>query len=131
MIFSVAEFPDHATVTDLDEQVTMKCLKPSSIPYSACSSFTALSGNSDLQLHSTRQRASEQERNKSSVQQPIGESSKKGEDGEIENVHEKSKEEPKRDDKDEQETHREPIGHLLKVKIHENTPIRHALHIFL
>lgn len=120
MIFSVAEFPDHASITDLDEHVAIKCLKPSSIPYAACSSFTALSGNSDLQLHSTRQSAGEQERNKSSTQQPIGENSNKDEDGELETVHQKSKEEPKRDDKDDQETHCEPIDYLLKVKTHEN-----------
>ena len=60
IVFSVAEFPDERSITDLVENDAIKSLARSSIVYSACSSFTALSGNSDLHLHSTSQIAAEE-----------------------------------------------------------------------
>ena len=57
ILFSVTEFPGQASITDLLENDTIKSLARSSIAYSACSSFTALSGNSDLHLLSTGRRA--------------------------------------------------------------------------
>ena len=90
ILFSVAEFPDQASITDLVENDTIKSLARSSIVYSACSSFAALSGNSDLHLHSTNQRA------------PEGS--------------EESEEESESDEDEDEEEHREPIEHLLKVK---------------
>ena len=103
-MFSVAEFPDQASFTDLVENDTIKSLARSSIAYSACSSFTALSGNSDLHLHSTDQRAAAHtEREESSV----GGGSEESED----------KSESDEDEKEEDEKeYREPIEHLLKVK---------------
>ena len=50
ILFSVSEFPDQASITELVENETIKNLARSSIVYSACSSFTALSGNTDLHL---------------------------------------------------------------------------------
>ena len=90
ILFSVAEFPDQASITDLIENDTIKSLAGSSIAYSACSSFTALSGNSDLHLHSIGQRAALHS---------------ESEESDLEGS-EKS---------DESEEHREPIDHLLKV----------------
>ena len=51
--FLVAEFRDQKSVKPIDEFDIIKSLRLSSIKYSACSSFAALSGNSDLKLHST------------------------------------------------------------------------------
>lgn len=47
------EFPKQVSVGDDDKYDIMGALVSSSIPYCACSSFAALSGNSDLQLHSS------------------------------------------------------------------------------
>lgn len=89
-MFSVAEFPDERSITDLVENDTFKSLARSSIVYSACSSFTALSGNSDLHLHSTSEIAAEGS--------------------------EESEDESESDEDEDEEEHREPIEHLLKVK---------------
>ena len=99
-LLSVAEFPDQASITDLVENDTIKSLARSSVAYSACSSFTALSGNSDLHLHSTGQRAS--------VHLEKRESSVGGGSEESEDKYES--------DKEDEKEHREPIEHLLKVK---------------
>ena len=90
IVFSVAEFPDERSITDLVENDAIKSLARSSIVYSACSSFTALSGNSDLHLHSTSQIAAEES--------------------------EESEDESESDEDEDEEEHREPIEHLLKVK---------------
>ncbi|PFX17720.1 putative ATP-dependent RNA helicase DDX60 [Stylophora pistillata] len=45
------EFPKKASIDEIDEQDMVKVLANSSIQYSACSSFAALSGNTDFQLH--------------------------------------------------------------------------------
>ncbi|XP_020629139.1 probable ATP-dependent RNA helicase DDX60 isoform X1 [Orbicella faveolata] len=93
------EFPDQASSTDLVENETIKSLARSSIVYSACSSFTALSGNSDLHFHSTGQKAAVHlEKKASSVGGGSEESEHKSES----------------DEEDEKE-HREPIEHLLKI----------------
>ena len=90
IVFSVAEFPDERSITDLVENDAIKSFARSSIVYSACSSFTALSGNSDLHLHSTSQIAAEES--------------------------EESEDESESDEDEDEEEHREPIEHLLKVK---------------
>lgn len=92
------EFPDTTSITDLVENDTIKSLARSSIAHSACSSFAALSGNSDLHLHSTDQKtAVHWEREES-----FGEGSEESED------------ESDSDEEDEKE-HREPIEHLLRI----------------
>ena len=99
ILFCLTEFPDTTSITDLVENDTIKSLARSSIAYSACSSFSALSGNSDLHLHSTDQKtAVHWEREES-----VGEGSEENED------------KSDSDEEDEAE-HCEPIEHLLKVK---------------
>ncbi|XP_027035542.1 probable ATP-dependent RNA helicase DDX60 [Pocillopora damicornis] len=51
------EFPKQASVGDDEKYDVIEGLVSSSIPYSACSSFAALSGNSDIQLHSSSETA--------------------------------------------------------------------------
>ncbi|XP_044173202.1 probable ATP-dependent RNA helicase DDX60 isoform X1 [Acropora millepora] len=92
------EFPDTTSITDLVENDTIKSLARSSIAYSACSSFSALSGNSDLHLHSTDQKTVVHWEREESV----GEGSEENED------------KSDSDEEDEAE-HREPIEHLLKI----------------
>jgi len=97
ILSSVAEFPDQASIADLVENEAIKRLARSSIVYSACSAFPALSGNSDLHLHSTgRKAAFHLEREES-----VGEGSEDESDSEEE---------------EDEEEHREPIEHLLKVR---------------
>ena len=125
MLFSVAEFPDQASITDLVENDTIKSLARSSIVYSACSSFTALSGNSDLHLHSTRQNAavhlemeerSIDEGKKNSENNGSSESDEEREDDET--VDDESEDESAESDEEEdEEEYRDPIEHLLKVKL--------------
>ena len=102
ILFCLTEFPDTTSITDLVENDTIKSLARSSIAYSACSSFAALSGNSDLHLHSTDQKTAfhweRWEREES-----VGDGSEENED------------ESDSDEEDEAE-HREPIEHLLKVR---------------
>ena len=100
-MFSVAEFPDQAGITDLIENDTIKSLAGSSIAYSACSSFTALSGNSDLHLHSIGQRAAVHSESEESDLEGSEESDESEDESDI-------------DEGDDKE-HREPIDHLLKV----------------
>ena len=57
---SVAEFPKKASIDDIDENDMIKVLANSSIQYSACSSFAALSGNTEFQLHPSSQRTNDQ-----------------------------------------------------------------------
>ena len=96
MCICFKEFPDTTSITDLVENDTIKSLARSSIAHSACSSFAALSGNSDLHLHSTDQKtAVHWEREES-----LGEGSEESED------------ESDSDEEDE----KEPIEHLLKVR---------------
>ena len=99
ILFCVAEFPDTTSITDLVENDTIKSLSRSSIVYSACSSFAALSGNSDLHLHSTGQKTALHLEREESVSQGS----------------EESEDESDSDEEDEKE-HREPIEHLLKVR---------------
>jgi len=105
ILFSVAEFPDQASITDLVENDTIKRLARSSIVYSACSSFAALSGNSDLHLHSTGQKAAVHLEREESV----GEGSEENEESEDES-------DTDSDEEEDEEEHREPIEHLLKVR---------------
>ncbi|XP_015768450.1 PREDICTED: probable ATP-dependent RNA helicase DDX60 [Acropora digitifera] len=95
------EFPDTTSITDLVENDTIKSLAHSSIAYCACSSFAALSGNSDLHLHYTDQKTAVHwerwEREES-----VGDGSEENED------------ESDCDEENEAE-HREPIEHLLKI----------------
>lgn len=51
------EYPKQGSVGDDDKYDVIERLVSSSIPYSACSSFAALSGNSDLRLHSSSETA--------------------------------------------------------------------------
>ena len=102
MCICFKEFPDTTSITDLVENDTIKSLARSSIAYSACSSFAALSGNSDLHLHSTDQ--------KTTVHWERWEREESVADGSEENEHESDS-----DEEDEAE-HREPIEHLLKVR---------------
>ena len=53
---SLAEYPTKASTDDIDDNDMIKVLANSSVQYSACSSFAALSGNTDLQLQNTSQR---------------------------------------------------------------------------
>ena len=102
ILFCLTEFPDTTSITNLVENDTIKSLARSSIAYSACSSFAALSGNSDLHLHSTDQKTAvhweRREREES-----VGDRSEENED------------ESDSDEEVEGE-HREPIEHLLKVR---------------
>ena len=68
----------------------------SSIPYSACSSFAALSGNSDLQLHSSRKTAA---------------SYPESDERDVDVANENATVELNEEDKEE-----EPIDHLLEVR---------------
>ena len=104
ILFSVTEFPGQASITDLLENDTIKSLARSSIAYSACSSFTALSGNSDLHLLSTGRRAA--------VHSESEESEESDREGSEES--DESEDESDSDEEDDKE-HREPIDHLLKV----------------
>ncbi|CAH3109026.1 unnamed protein product [Pocillopora meandrina] len=54
------EFPKKASTDDIDENDMIKVLANSSIQYSACSSFAALSGNTEFQLHPSSQRTDDQ-----------------------------------------------------------------------
>ena len=57
---SLAEYPTKASTDDIDDNDMIKVLANSSVQYSACSSFAALSGNTDLQLQNTSQRTDDQ-----------------------------------------------------------------------
>ena len=99
VLFCAAEFPDTTSITDLVENDTIKSLARSSIVYSACSSFAALSGNSDLHLHSTGQKTAVHLEKEESV----GEGREESEDR-------------SNSDEENEKEHREPIEHLLKVR---------------
>ena len=102
ILFCLTEFPDTTSITDHVENDTIKSLACSSIAYSACSSFAALSGNSDLHLHSTdKKTAVHWER--WAREESVNEGSEENED------------ESDSDEEDEAE-HREPMEHLLKVR---------------
>ena len=104
IMFCVAEFPDTASITDLVENDTIKTLARSSIVFSACSSFAALSGNSDLHLHSTgRKTVVHLESEESSA----GEGSEESEENE---------DESDSDEEEDDKGNREPIEHLLTVR---------------
>ena len=124
MLFSVADFPDQLSIGDLTTHGTIKSLASSSIAYSACSSFTALSGNSDLLLHSPSQTPAAHlemeesrvdEGKKKSAENGSSKSDEKVEDGD--NLNEEKEDHLESDEEDDGEVHREPIDHLLKVKI--------------
>ena len=103
----------------IDEFDIIKSLRLSSIKYSACSSFAALSGNSDLKLHSTirdkeveneLEEENEMEKGNAEV---IKTSATKGPSEKVEETenNEKCELEDEVDDI-------EPINHFLKVKAH-------------
>ena len=105
----------------IDEFDIIKSLRLSSIKYSACSSFAALSGNSDLKLHSTIQdkdveneleEENEMEKGNAEVART---SAAKGPSEKVEEKEDNDKceleEEVDVDDI-------EPINHFLKVKTH-------------
>ncbi|XP_068713426.1 probable ATP-dependent RNA helicase DDX60 isoform X5 [Montipora foliosa] len=95
------EFQDQASVNVIDEFGTIKNLGRSATGYFACSSFTALSGNSDLQLPSGQEDEVEEDSEGSEEDEDADsrESSGSGEESE----------------EDEEEFQREPIDHLLKI----------------
>ncbi|XP_022803066.1 probable ATP-dependent RNA helicase DDX60 [Stylophora pistillata] len=57
------EFPKKASIDDIDEHDMIKVLANSSIQYSACSSFAALSGNTDFWLHPSSCKKTDDEAN--------------------------------------------------------------------
>ena len=83
---------------------SLSCLVSSSIPYSACSSFAALSGNSDLKLHSS-----------SGTAASYPESDERHTEVAKENVTVQL---------DEENEEEEPIDHLLEVKKVYPVPIK-------
>ena len=113
MLFSVAEFPDQASINVLDEHGTIKNLGRFSIMYSACSSFAALSGNSDLKLHSPNQTTKE-EAEVEEKENSQDNSSVEWEDSESGSSKESADE--LESEEDDEEFHREPIDHLIQVK---------------
>ena len=120
MLFSVAEFPDQASINVPYEHGTIKNLGRFSVMYSACSSFATLSGNSDLKLHSPNQ-TTEEDAEVEKEENAQDTSSKEWEDSESESS-EKIEDELESEEEDE-EFHREPIDHLLQVK----TVLLHAM----
>ena len=102
ILFCLTEFPDTTSITDLVENDTIKSLANSSIACSACSSFAALSGNSDLHLRSIDQ--------KTAVHWERWERKESVSDGSEEN------EDQSDSDEEVEAEHREPIEHLLKVR---------------
>ena len=68
---SHAEFPTKASTDDIDDNDMIKVLANSSVQYSACSSFTALSGNTDLQLQNTSQRTDNQSEDEEREEEPL------------------------------------------------------------
>ncbi|XP_078360874.1 putative ATP-dependent RNA helicase DDX60 isoform X2 [Oculina patagonica] len=119
---SAIDFPDQASITDLGEHDAIKSLARSSILYSACSSFAALSGNTDLQLHSTNQtlavhqemkESSASKGNKNSAGHGNSKSGERGEDGKP--VDKEIEDESESDEDEDEVGHREPIDHLLKI----------------
>ena len=97
----------------MGEHGIIKTLGRSAIMYSACSSFAALSGNSDLQLHSAIQpEQDEEEEMEEGNAKDVDSNSTKSESDE-----ESDDELESEDEEDDVEYHREPINHLLKVKL--------------
>ncbi|CAH3109022.1 unnamed protein product, partial [Pocillopora meandrina] len=92
------EYPKQGSVGDDDKYDVIKRLVSSSIPYSACSSFAALSGNSDLQLHSSSETAA---------------SYPESDERDVEVANENVTVELGNDEEDKEE---ERIDHLLEVK---------------
>ncbi|KAM7443056.1 putative ATP-dependent RNA helicase ddx60 [Porites harrisoni] len=93
-------FPDQGSINLIDEYGIIKSLGRSSIMYTACSSFAALSGNSDLKLHSENQ-----------------EDDEIGEDTEDEDWDRDTTDEERDDefDSEDEGDDVEPIDHLLKI----------------
>ena len=103
----------------IDEFDLIKSLRLSSIKYSACSSFAALSGNSDLKLHSTFQdkeveneleEETEMEKGNAEV---VKNSAAKGPSEKVE-----EKEDNDKRELEDEVDYIEPINHFLKVKTH-------------
>ncbi|PFX17719.1 putative ATP-dependent RNA helicase DDX60 [Stylophora pistillata] len=67
------EFPGKVSIAeeDLDKYHALKILANTSIPYSACSSFAALSGNTDEQLHSSKSASAETQESEDDEEEPI------------------------------------------------------------
>ena len=117
--FLVAEFRDQKSVKPIDEFDIIKSLRLSSIKYSACSSFAALSGNSDLKLHSTiRDKEVENElEEENEMEKGNAEVVKNSaEKGPSEKVQEK--EDNEKCELEDEVDDIEPINHFLKVKTH-------------
>ena len=103
----------------IEEYDIIKSLRLSSIKYSACSSFAALSGNSDLKLHSTIQdkeveneleEENEMEKGNAKV---VKNSAAKGPGEKVE-----EKEGNAKCELEDEVDDIEPINHFLKVKTH-------------
>ena len=103
----------------IEEYDIIKSLRLSSIKYSACSSFAALSGNSDLKLHSTIQdkeveneleEENEMEKGNAKV---VKTSAAKGPGEKVE-----EKEGNAKCELEDEVDDIEPINHFLKVKTH-------------
>lgn len=119
-VFVLAEFPKEASLIteDIDERDTIKNLARYCVPYSACSSFAALSGNSDLE-HTRRgpttfQKAEEDSDDEGDMYEGFddGPSSESDEESNFDSQSETESEESEEDD---MEGHRKSIDHLLKV----------------
>ena len=117
--FLVAEFRYQKSVKPIEEYDIIKSLRLSSIKYSACSSFAALSGNSDLKLHSTIQdkeveneleEENEMEKGNAKV---VKNSAAKGPGEKVE-----EKEGNAKCELEDEVDDIEPINHFLKVKTH-------------
>ena len=114
--FSVTEFPDQKSINVIDEFSTIKKLGRCAIAYSACSSFTALSGNSDLQLHSQNQTGEEddvEEEHREGTVEESEEGSEEDEDTDSTDCENSGS--GKESEEDEEEFQRAPIDLLLKV----------------
>ncbi|XP_078360877.1 putative ATP-dependent RNA helicase DDX60 [Oculina patagonica] len=118
------EFPNEANlvIEDNGEHDTLKKLARNSVPYSACSSFAALSGNSDLE-HASRRVAAYQdvEEDSDDDEDTFEEEDDDGssDNGEAryssENDEESGADSETESEEDDVTEHREPIDHLLKI----------------
>ena len=115
-MFSVTEFPDQKSINVLDEFGTIKNLGRFAIGYSSCSSFTALSGNSDLQLHSQNQTEEEDDDEEEHQEGAVEDEDADSTDWKSSGSSEESEGEEEEEEEEKEESHREPIDHLLKVK---------------
>ena len=116
VLFSVTEFPNQKSINVIDKFGTIKNLGRFAIAYSACSSFAALSANSDLQLHSQNQ-TEEEDGEDEEHQEGAVEESEGSEEAESDSTDRESSGSSKESEEEEGEFHREPIDQLLKVEL--------------